>query len=246
VNAEPVTARRIGLGLAVAAVLLTSACAAGQQAATANQQATLDGVNQSIGSIGLRGLTIEPPDGRSYAPGSDASIKLVIVNSGTKADRLVSISSPVATGWAAYRTTADAGLVEAARSSTAAPSSPAASSSAAGSASASSSASGSTSAAGSASASSPPASSSAAALPLPTPLTSVPIPAGGRVSWGVPEATGALLLVHITKRLYPGTTIQMTFTFANAGPITLAVPIHLSSSGGSLVIPGPSATGQNQ
>src|SRR4051794_25358178 len=37
--------RTLGIGLAVAVALLVSACAAGRQAATANQKNTLDGVN---------------------------------------------------------------------------------------------------------------------------------------------------------------------------------------------------------
>lgn len=101
-TAEPVSARRrviAGVGAAVAAVLLTSACAAGQQAQTANQKPTLDGTNATIGSIGLRGLAIEAPSGPSYAVGSNPAIKVVLVNSGLKADALTSISSSEATGW---------------------------------------------------------------------------------------------------------------------------------------------------
>src|SRR4051812_20716692 len=48
----------LGIGLAVAAALLTSACAAGQQAATANAKTTLDGVNADLGTIHIRGLVI--------------------------------------------------------------------------------------------------------------------------------------------------------------------------------------------
>jgi hypothetical protein len=232
VNAEPVTVRRIGLGLAVAAALLTTACAAGQQAATANEQATLDGVNRTLGSIALRGLAIEAPAATSYAPGSSARLRLVIVNTGETTDKLTSITSSAASGWAAYRTIAAADrAVAAQRSSTG--TSPSTSSS---------SASESTSASTSESAASAP--SSASAPRVPSPLQSVSLPPGGRVSWGVPDATGALLLTGTRGRLYPGTIVQVTFTFELAGTITVPVPIQLSSSPDTSVIPGPSATGQ--
>lgn len=103
-TAEPVSARRrvgIGVGVAVATALLTSACAAGQQAQTANELPTLDGVNASVGAMDLRGLAIESPSGASYAPGSDPAITVVLVNSGRDADSLTSISSASATGWGA-------------------------------------------------------------------------------------------------------------------------------------------------
>ena len=101
-TAEPVSARRrvvAGVGVAVAAALLTSACAAGQDAQTANQKPTLDGTNVSVGAIDLRGLSIEAPSGVSYAPGSNPAIKLVLVNSGHSTDQLTSITSSDASGW---------------------------------------------------------------------------------------------------------------------------------------------------
>jgi copper(I)-binding protein len=239
VNAEPVIVRRIGLGLAVAVALLSTACAAGKQAGTANEQASLDGVNRTLGSIALRGLAVEAPEATSYPAGSTAQLKLVIVNTGTSDDKLTSITTPSATGWAAYRTTAAAdraiaadqsGSAPAEQSSSAPASAPAASGSDTGSASGSESA---------------PSSSAAPAPRVPQPLSSVRLPAGGRVSWGVPEAKGALLLLGTQGTLYPGTTIRVTFTFDQAGSITISVPIQLTSSPGTSVIPGPSATGQD-
>lgn len=88
---------------ALAGLFLTSACAAGQIAATAEQQTTLDGVNRTIGQIGLRGLSLAAPtDGPSYAPGSSIAIDMVLVNSGAKPDALVSITSTAAKGWSSY------------------------------------------------------------------------------------------------------------------------------------------------
>jgi copper(I)-binding protein len=216
VLSEPVCLRRVGIGLVVAAALLTSACAAGQDAQTAEQKTTLDGTNADLGSIGLRGLAIEAPDAAFYPAGSDAAVKLVLVNSGTRADRLTSITTSSASGWAVYRSTAEADSVQNAAASALAP-------------------------APSSSASTP---ASSTASPPPVGSTSVPVPAGGRVSYGVPSATGALLLLHTKGHLYPGMTVELTFTFANAGTIDVAVPIQLSAGAQISIVPGPSATGQ--
>jgi copper(I)-binding protein len=102
VKAGPVTVRRLGIGLAVAAALLSSACAAGQHAQTADEKATLDGTDVSIGSIDLRALAVEPPVTNDYAPGSSPALKLVIVNSGATDDRLTGITSPLIGGWGAF------------------------------------------------------------------------------------------------------------------------------------------------
>jgi copper(I)-binding protein len=91
------------IALALAGLFLTSACAAGQIASTAEQQATLDGVNRTIGHIGLHGLSLAAPTkGPSYAAGSSIAIDMVLVNSGTTPDSLVSITSTAAKGWGTY------------------------------------------------------------------------------------------------------------------------------------------------
>jgi copper(I)-binding protein len=102
VVAQRVTKRRAGIAVAAIAALLTSACAAGQQAETAEESPTLDGTNADVGKIALRGLAIESPHGIAYQPGSSATVKIVIVNRGSSTDRLTSITSPAASGWAAY------------------------------------------------------------------------------------------------------------------------------------------------
>ena len=67
---------------------LTSACAAGQIAQTANQKPTLDGTEANVGNIGLRGLAIVAPGATFYPVGSNARVRVVIVNSGATGDRL--------------------------------------------------------------------------------------------------------------------------------------------------------------
>jgi hypothetical protein len=208
VSAQRVTARRIGVALTVAAALLTSACAAGQHAQTADEHSTIDGTSADVGGINLRGLSIEAPSGSTayYPPGADVQVKLVIVNNAQQADQLTSITSPAFRSWGAYQSTADADAVISAHAAT----------------------------------SSPPPSASAA--PLPTPQQAVTIVGNGRVGWATPEATGALLLVSAKKSIYPATTIPVTFTFANAGTVTVQVPVALSSSPPSSVIPAPATS----
>lgn len=179
-DAKPATARLVRIAAAVAAAaLLTSACAAGQQAITSEEQPTLDGTNGSVGSINLRGVTLQSPPSSAvnYPTGSKVAIRLVLVNNGSQPDTLTSVTSPAFKSWHA------------------------------------------------------------------TPPTSVDIHPGTRTSWGTPEAKGQLLLINTTKVLFPGTTIQMTFSFATAGSVTLTVPIALSSSPNTSPIPSPTAGG---
>jgi copper(I)-binding protein len=120
VKAKPVTGRRIRIGLAVVATLLTASCAAGQVAQTADEKPTLDGTNASVGMIDLRALAVQAPTGTYYPSGSDLPLKLVIVNNSNQPDSLTSITSPVASDWGAYATTAQADEVMSAHSSAAA------------------------------------------------------------------------------------------------------------------------------
>jgi copper(I)-binding protein len=111
--AEPVTVRRVGIGLALIAALLTAGCAAGQQAQTAQQKPTLDGTYADLGPLKLRGIAIEAPSGAStaYSPGSAALMKLVIVNTGQRPDTLTSITSPAFSDWGSYASPTDASAV---------------------------------------------------------------------------------------------------------------------------------------
>jgi copper(I)-binding protein len=227
VKAEQVTVRRVGIALAVAAALLTSGCAAGQHAGTADESPTLNGVNASVGTMLLRALVIEPPAGATtyYAVRSDATVKLVLVNTGTAPDQLTSITSPAFDDWGAFATTAAADAVVNADAAALAPKSSAAPSKSAQN-----------------SGSSAP-SGTVTATPLPTPSKLITIEPGSRTSFGTPDSRGTLLLIHATKLIYPGTTIEVTFTFANAGSVTVVVPIALSLSPRSSVVPEPTSSG---
>lgn len=92
--------RRLGAvgAAALLAVSLTS-CAAGQHAATADVRPGIDGTQGKAGDILLEGVAIHAPDGASYAAGSNAQLGVTLVNQGSSADTLVSITSPAFTGW---------------------------------------------------------------------------------------------------------------------------------------------------
>lgn len=210
-NAEPVTegsrprggiagtglTRRVAsrLGLAVLATALTAGCAAGQLAQTSEQKASLDGTNATVGQIGLRGLAIAAPaGGPSYDTGAAAALDVVLVNSGSKADKLTSVTSSAFGGWGSY-SAADAKTAQAAGASAAAG------------------------------------------------TQSIALEPGARVPYGVPDAKNVLLLLKSTGKLYPGTSVPITFTFASAGTITVTVPVKLSDGGGTLTVPAPSGAG---
>lgn len=192
-NAQPVSARRTrGLiaGLIVAGgLVLTSACAAGQQAQTADAKPTLDGTQAQIGNIKLRGIAIVPPAGNSYPAGANARMRLVIANAGNRADNLTGVSSPAFAGWSSFNNALAATANIGGRQT-------------------------------------------------------VSVAPGSRASFGVPDTRSVLVLRASKKRIFPGTTVRITFTFARAGAVSVVVPIQISSPPGSSVVPGPSATGQ--
>ncbi|MEO9140474.1 MAG: hypothetical protein ABI345_15600 [Jatrophihabitans sp.] len=230
-NAEPVVMRRRivrTIGIAVIAALATSACAAGRDAQTANQSASLDGTNKTVGQIDLRALSIQaPPVGKpSYPVGGSAQITVVLVNTGRSVDTLQSISTPSAADWGAFGNYSEAYQVQQATngadSQTPAPSSAPASATAPS-----------------------PAGSASSAAPLPTGAHQVIVRPGVRTSFGTPEATGALLLTGLKKPLFAGNSISVTFTFDHAGPITISVPVQITSVPAVKVGgPAPSPTGQ--
>jgi copper(I)-binding protein len=60
----------------------------------------------------------------------------------------------------------------------------------------------------------------------------------------VPDTKAVLLLTGLKTRLWPGMTISVTFTFDRAGTVTVQVPVQLSKTPQTSVIPAPSTTGQ--
>ncbi|MGH8860246.1 MAG: hypothetical protein ACRDVG_03255 [Jatrophihabitantaceae bacterium] len=84
--------------VALSATVLTAACAAGQQAQTADEITTVDGTQGSVGNIQLESVALQAPSGPSYADGASVPLTAYIVNNGQSADSLVRVSSSAFTG----------------------------------------------------------------------------------------------------------------------------------------------------
>ena len=240
--------RRFAVAAATAAsgAVLIAGCAAGQDTQTTNQRPPIDGASADAGDISIRTAAVAASDlGSSYAKGSDAQLRLVIINNGPAQVELQSVSSPMAasaqvSSTGASQTESSSLSSSASPSSTAsgtsaAASSPAGSGSATATASASrtasgtgtASASGSASASASASASETLSPTESASSPANTPIS---IPAGGSVQVGFSTSGPSVTLSGLTAELYPAQTVPVTFTFSDGTTVTLGIPVALPSS----------------
>jgi copper(I)-binding protein len=230
VDERPAGKRGLGIALvAVCATLLTSACTAGQQASTAHVVPAVDASSGDLGTIQLRDVAIKPPpNGPSYAIGDAAELQLVVVNVGRNADRLTGVTTPAASGFQVFATEAEAQAAASPTPTVSPLPSDSGTPSGSGSGSGSGTASGSGSASGSAtdSASGSASASTSSAAP-PTPAPSLAVPPGQALSLSVLE-TDPVLLLKLTKALFPGPSVPITFTFANAGSITFRVPVQIT------------------
>jgi copper(I)-binding protein len=86
------------------------------------------------------------------------------------------------------------------------------------------------------------AASSTGAATLPAPITSVAIPAENSISFGVPAATRVLLLLGLTNVLHTGNSVPVTFTFKNAAPVTIPVPVQIARTPAGSTVPPVSAS----
>ena len=197
----------VGLGVA----LVVAGCSAGQYTQTDQQVAAVNGAfgQTKDGAIALREAELAFPAEKYYTAGADAPLKVTIVNQGTKADKLVKVSAAGA-GEVKISGSTDlpAGfalngkiLERAATPKSSAPSSTtgAASSTTAG-----------------AGATTTPGGGVPSSAPV-RPTTS----GGGTTS----VSTVELVITALGRDLRPGQTIPVTFTFQNAGQVTLQVPI---------------------
>lgn len=224
------TARRAGIGGVVAALLLTSACAAGQRAETAEEKPTLDGTETNVGPMQLRGLALQAPVVHPYYPaGSDVAITVVMSNSGTSTDRLTGVSSAAFTSWSAFDSKAQAQAAQDAADPLAPVSSAPADTGAP---------------SGTATGTAP---ASASASPVtPTGTQAVAIAPGSRVGYGTPEATGGLLVLKTKRPLYPGNAVEIRFSFAKAGSKTVSVPVQLTAGPNDSVITDPAGSASSE
>ena len=212
------TSRSVLAGLVVAGGLALSACASGQVAQTAQMSPTVDGQMAQVGSLAIRNVALDYPAGGVYERGSDARLRMVVVNGGVAPDSLVSVSSPVATDV----TISAGGSAEVTGSGTPEPTGSA-------SESASPTATPSDTASGTATPSASPggsASPSPTASPTPSPTpenAQIQIPPNSYVSFR--EDGPRIMLTGLTRQLRPGQNLAVTLTFQRAGSVTMTIAV---------------------
>jgi len=197
-------------GLGLAAVLGVAGCSAGQITQTDSQLPAVNGAEHTQGAIALRNAVLAYPEGGSYPEGSEAPLVLTIVNTGSAGDTLTEVTSPVAAsatvtgskdlpGGFAIEVGTPGENAEVGGHSSAAPTPTP-----------------------SGAPSSAPGSTTAQAPGSVAPTTSAKAPN---------QRLGELEIVleDINTRLFPGKTVPVTFVFANAGPVTVELPIGASS-----------------
>jgi copper(I)-binding protein len=263
VNAEPSTrpvgarlsrlsrASRLA-ALAGAALFAMAGCAAGQIAETAKQHPTVGGVYANIGDVALRNLSIEAPDGPSWPAGSDVSLYMSIVNNERTPETLTGITVQGAASAIIFGNSTEY-LRYLAQHSSAAPATTPASGSAQTPSSAATTSAGATvtpsgtganagpttvtaSTSATATAPTPTLTPSSPAAAAPGAAGSVVIPAGLAVRFGYAQGSvdgPIVLLTQIGAPLGGGESLKVTFTFLNAGSITVDVPVDLSVNGAS-------------
>ncbi len=202
------TSRSVLAGLVVVGGLALAGCGAGQIAQTAQQKPTVDGQMAQVGPIAIRDAALEYPAGGVYERGSDARLRMVVVNTGIAPDTLVSASSPVATDV----TISQGASAEATGGGTPEPSA-SASETASPSETPTDTASGTAEPSGSASGT--PSAGASGRLPptaAPTPENArIQIPPNNYVSFR--EDGPRVLLTGLTQQLRPGQNLRVTLTF---------------------------------
>lgn len=236
--------RLAALALIVAGALALAGCADGQRAQTAIETPAVDGVGASVGPIDIRNLSVAAPSGGA-AYLSATLLGAIINNSGTD-DELVSVTTESAASVAIFESSADesaaadrsSSAVAAAQSSAAAAASAAAASAASAAASStarststtgSTAVSSATSSPPSPSASTPDTSAATNDSASPASTGTLDIPAGKLVRIG--GSGGAVIrLVGLAKPLQGASQISITFTFKNAGRVTVTIAVHVPTS----------------
>jgi copper(I)-binding protein len=197
--------------VALSAVVVTTACAAGQNAATSTQRASQDGTRGHVGKIQLEGVSLPAPVGSSYGTGADVPLTISIINNGHSSDTLTNVSSSAFTGgWDIEAT----GTVQAAqRAQATASANPFASSSA-------------------------PAPTSGPSQEIPA-GTSLPLGLTELSAAGGASARTLVLkgLADKSSPLFPGSALKITFSFAKAGDVTLTVPVQITAKANQQTLP---------
>jgi copper(I)-binding protein len=199
--------RKILPAVAVGLVALGIAgCSSGQATQTDQMEPAVNGNKGDVGNIALRDIVIAYPAKDSYRAGDDAPLTLAIVNTGGTDDELTAVSTPAA---GIVELQGDTTVPARSALSVVVPDESATSSSAEPTES-------SPSSAASSSAASSSSSESATATSEPEVTESA-----------APDVVGTLnvLLRGLTADLPMGKNVPITFSFEEAGEITISVPI---------------------
>lgn len=100
-NRRPLRTLAGAAGAVALSGLLLSGCGTGQISQTAEQVSATNGLNTTVGQVDLRDVQIAYPAAPAgpaalYARGSSAPVRATLINTGSVADRLVSVSTPAA------------------------------------------------------------------------------------------------------------------------------------------------------
>jgi copper(I)-binding protein len=229
--------RAAAIGVLLIGPVALSACSAGQINQTASQNRDKVGALTRVGDLTLRGVEIAYPQGGSYARGDDAVLNGAIVNDGTAADRLVSITGQGFTGIDVTGTGAQAS----AASGTASPSGTGAATTTAAGTSASTTGAATTTGATTTGATTTgatttgatttgatttgAAATTTAALPTEAPSNDVGISIPGNSAIFLGQNAPHVTLAGLTEPLNAAQSLRLTFTFQRAGAVTVVVLI---------------------
>jgi copper(I)-binding protein len=198
------------VALGVSALLGIVGCSAGQVAQTAEMEPAVNGNSGQVGTIALRNVQVAfPENGEPYKAGEDAPLLLSIVNTGGEDDELVGVTSP-------------AGRVELIGN----PSIPGGTSlqvvlpdeNTSATSSSSSSEATTTESSGTSGSEEPSGSESASA-------TSTESPAETEAVSPPVVGTMSVVITGLTADLPYGKNVPVTFEFANAGKVTILLPV---------------------
>jgi copper(I)-binding protein len=247
--------RAATIGALLFTPVVLSACSAGQLNQTSTQARDKTGASVTVGALTLRSVQLAYPGSGQYAAGDDAELTMAVANGSDTPDRLVSVTgsgfagvriSGSGTAATTGSNGASAGATGSAATTTGATSATttgSATTSGSGTASGSAGAAAPTTGAANASSSgspSPSASGSGGATATGTNVagatgspSSTSASGGGSQSLQVPAQSVVLLgqnaphvfLQGLTSSLTAGQSVRLTFTFANAGSVTVAVAV---------------------
>ncbi|MCT2582578.1 hypothetical protein [Actinophytocola gossypii] len=225
--------RTILPAVAVGLAALLAGCGAGQVTQTDSMEPAVNGNRGDVGEIALRDVQLAHPDSDGYTEGEQAPLTLTIVNSGGEDDELVAVSSPAARDVALEGDTTLPGhnalrvvVPEEPVGETSAPSTTTGTSSPGGSSEPDSDT--------SVTNPSPPAETGdESAEPPPgseAPPTLTDSPSDSEATetpTNLPDEVGVLsiVLLDLVQDLPAGKNVPVTFVFANAGEITIQLPI---------------------